>query len=99
MKDGLYRVYMLRCADGTYYVGVTNDLDRRLLEHSTGESPKSYTYRRRPITLVYHQEFFSIWMAIGWEKELKTWSRKKKEALIENRLDDLPDHLAKKRFY
>lgn len=38
-------------------------------------------------------------MAIEWEKELKTWSRKKKEALIENRLDDLPDHLAKKRFY
>ena len=97
MKDGFYSVYMLKWADGTYYVGVTNDLDRRLIEHSAGESQKSYTFKRRPIKLVYHHEFLSITMAIEWEKELKKWSRKKKEALITNRLDDLPE-LARKRF-
>jgi putative endonuclease len=77
-----YTVYILRCADGSYYTGVTNDLARRVFEHEQCTDPKSYVFKRRPLKLVYSANFEDINEAISWEKTIKRWSRKKKEALI-----------------
>ena len=77
-----YFVYILRCADGKYYVGVTNDLDRRFAEHQQGLDPGSFTHNRRPVELVLVEWYQYIHHAIDREKQLKGWSRKKKEALI-----------------
>ncbi|MFZ4797557.1 MAG: GIY-YIG nuclease family protein [Bacteroidia bacterium] len=77
-------VYMVKCIDKAYYVGVTNDLQRRIDEHNDGLNSNSYTYKRRPVELVYFEEFQDNHLAFTWETQLKKWSRKKKEALIES---------------
>lgn len=76
-------VYILHCADGSYYVGSARgeSLDRRLGEHETG-TYEGYTSKRRPVTLVYAEQFDRITDAIAAERRLKGWSRAKKEALI-----------------
>ena len=79
-----YWVYMLRCADGSFYVGVTNNLERRIGEHDFGIAPDCYTFTRRPLRLVHASDFQNIDDAIAWEKQLKGWSRAKKRALIKN---------------
>src|SRR5687767_4837169 len=74
-------IYMLRCSDGSYYVGSTRSgLDRRLHEHDYG-ALGGYTARRRPVQLVWQEEFQRITDAIAVERQLKGWSRAKKEAL------------------
>ena len=77
-----YYVYILRCADGTHYTGVTNDYVSRVSDHQAGIDPRSYTFNRRPVTLVRVEEFGSVIEAISREKQLKRWSRAKKNALI-----------------
>jgi|SRR3989344_7372089 len=77
-----YFVYILRCSDKSYYTGVTNNIQKRVYEHSSGLI-KGYTFKRLPIQLVYFQEFLKIIDAISYEKQLKGWRRDKKEALIE----------------
>ena len=77
-----YYVYILECSDGLYYTGVTNNIFRRLKEHNEGINPESFTYKRRPVVLKYCKYFRYILEAISWEKQLKGWSRKKKEALF-----------------
>lgn len=77
-----YYVYILQCADGTFYTGVTNYLNRRFWEHQRGEDPECYTYSRRPLELVYHEMYYEILLAIEVEKKIKGWSGKKKQALI-----------------
>ncbi|HVN69062.1 MAG TPA: GIY-YIG nuclease family protein [Candidatus Binatia bacterium] len=79
-----YYVYMLRCADGSFYVGVTNNLELRFGQHQLGLDPKCYTFRRRPVQLAHSSDFRNIDDAIAWEKQLKGWSRAKKAALAEN---------------
>src|ERR1700758_3542287 len=76
-------VYMLRCADASYYVGSAtgDDLSRRIAEHETGAYP-GYTRARRPIQLVWSERFDRITDAIAVERKLKGWSRAKKQALI-----------------
>jgi putative endonuclease len=75
-------LYILLCADGSYYVGTTRgSLDRRFAEHQSGTFG-GYTARRRPMTLVYQQEFARITDAIEAERQVKGWRRAKKEALI-----------------
>ena len=78
MKDGDYYVYILSCRDGAYYVGVTNDLDRRLAEHDEGTNSKAFTFSRRPVRLVYFEQFQDINFAIEREKQLKGWTVRKK---------------------
>ena len=74
-------VYMLRCRDGRYYVGSTRaSLERRIGEHNAG-SFGGFTKSRRPVELVYSQEFDRVTDAIAAERQLKGWSRAKKEAL------------------
>jgi predicted GIY-YIG superfamily endonuclease len=82
-KVGLmsFWVYMLCCADESYYVGHTDNLEVRLAKHQNGEYP-GYTVRRRPVKLVFTEEFASRDDAFERERQLKGWSRKKKEALI-----------------
>ncbi len=75
-------VYILRCADGSYYVGTTRtDLERRIAQHNAG-TYSGYAKRRRPVELVFHQGFERITDAIAAERKLKGWSRAKKEALM-----------------
>lgn len=77
-----YYVYILKCNDDSYYTGVTNDIEKRLREHNGDYAVSSYTFNRRPVQLVYCQQFNDIKQAIELEKQIKGWSRKKKEALI-----------------
>ena len=80
-----YFVYMLLCADGSFYVGVTNDPERRLWEHNAGIDEGSYTHERRPVKLVYcSAPCDAVLAAIAWEKQLKGWSRAKKRALLKS---------------
>lgn len=93
----IYYVYILKCTDETYYTGFTSNLEKRILEHTAGKYPESYTYARRPIKLMFYAEFTEPSIAIATEKQIKKWSRLKKEALINNEFDTLPN-LAKKKF-
>jgi putative endonuclease len=74
-------LYMLRCADGSYYVGSTTNLELRVAEHEAGEGG-SYTAQGLPVKLVYACEFQTLHEAFLREWQVKGWSRKKKEALI-----------------
>ena len=89
-------VYILRCADGRYYVGSTrgDTPDRRIGEHVGGEFP-GFTRARRPVTVVHVEEFQRITDAVAAERRIKGWSRSKKEALIAGDWD-LLQHLAKR---
>ena len=89
-------VYILECSDGTYYTGSTKDLERRIQQHQAGEGAR-YTKRRLPVKLIYSEEFDRIDAAFYREKQIQSRSRKKKQALIEGRLRDLPE-LSKKVF-
>ena len=81
MNDGAY-VYILRCADGGYYCGTARQgLELRLAQHNSGTFG-GYTATRRPVTLVYSQWFERITDAIAAERQIKGWSRAKKEALM-----------------
>jgi putative endonuclease len=83
-------VYILRCADGSYYVGTAQQgLERRLAEHERGLAA-GYTAWRRPVELVFAQEFEAITDALAAERKLKGWNRAKKEALIRGDFDALP---------
>lgn len=77
-----YFVYILKCADDSFYTGVTNNPERRLHEHQEGIDPYCYTAKRRPLSLEFVQEFPEILQAIAFEKQVKGWSKKKKLALI-----------------
>ncbi|RYY98929.1 MAG: GIY-YIG nuclease family protein [Chitinophagaceae bacterium] len=84
-----YCVYILACSDGAYYTGITNDMERRLEEHSEGSVRECFTYSRRPVLLKYVERFNDVEAAIRREKQLKGWSRAKKEALMQNDPDRL----------
>jgi putative endonuclease len=75
-------VYILECSDNSYYTGVTNNLERRILEHQSGESESSYTFSRRPVKLRWYSEDMDPDQAIELEKQIKGWRKSKKEALI-----------------
>ncbi len=82
-----FSVYILECADSKLYIGVTNNLSRRLFEHQSGSNPKAYTAKRLPVKLVYAEHFQYIDKAIRREKQIKKWSAQKKRALIDNNIE------------
>ena len=82
-------VYILECADGTFYIGVTNNVGRRFIEHMSGLDESSFTFSKRPLKLVFCKEFDQPMNAIRYEKQLKGWTRAKKEALIEGNIKKL----------
>ena len=79
-----FYTYILKCADGSYYTGSTTELALRIAEHVNGVDPQAYTYSRRPVELVWSQEFVTHDEAFRAEHQIKGWSRAKKEALIRN---------------
>jgi putative endonuclease len=82
-------LYILKCSDDSFYIGVTNNLDRRIAEHNDGISVTSYTFSRRPVELVFHETFTDFNLAFEFETKLKKWSKAKKQALINGELDSL----------
>jgi putative endonuclease len=91
MMFKLLYVYILKCADGSYYTGMSSDPDKRLDEHNAGLHKKSYTYSRRPLELVYAEQYWNFNDAIAREKQIKGWTRVKKEALIKENYDKLKE--------
>jgi putative endonuclease len=83
-------LYMVRCRDGSFYVGTTRDsLEQRIAQHNEGTFG-GFTSLRRPVELVFQQEFERITDAIAAERQVKGWRREKKEALIAGAFDLLP---------
>jgi putative endonuclease len=74
-------VYILKCADGSYYTGHTDNLEKRLSEHCAGVCD-GYTSKRLPVSLVFSQDFPTRIEALAGERQIKGWSRKKKEAMM-----------------
>jgi len=85
-KNKKYYVYILRCSDGSYYVGFTHDLFTRLKYHCRGEGA-AYTRRRLPVELVFYREFSNQHDALAAEKQIKRWSRNKKKALANSEFE------------
>src|SRR5688572_17140160 len=81
-------VYILRCADGSLYVGVTEHLDARVRQHEDGRA-STFTCSRRPVSLVHVEEHSRLAAALERERQLKGWTREKKEALISGDMDAL----------
>ncbi|MEZ3160652.1 GIY-YIG nuclease family protein [Microbacterium sp. BWT-B31] len=89
-------MYILECADRSLYVGSTRDLEHRLAQHQEGEGAE-YTRRRRPVRLLYFEQFARIADAYLREKQIQNWSRAKRLALVHERAHELPG-LSKKSF-
>lgn len=92
-----YAIYILRCSDGTYYTGLTKDLDGRVKEHEGGAHSESYTFGRRPVKLVWSVVTDSYQEAFRWEHRIKGWSRAKKEALIRGDIEDIHEIVKSER--
>ena len=91
-----YYVYIVQCRDGFYYKGISNNLNKRINQHNEGKNVFCFTYKRRLVTLKYFEHFTDVKQAIAREKQLKGWSRAKKEALF-NEDYDLLKALSKAR--
>ena len=78
-----YFLYILQCSDGSYYIGYTSDIEKRIAEHANGQGG-FYTLNRLPVKLVYSEEFPSRKEAFLAEQKLKKWSREKKEIVIKS---------------
>ena len=90
-------VYILRCADGSYYTGLTKrDVEERVSEHNAG-IVEGYTHSRRPVELVFIETYERIVDAIDRERQIKGWSRRKKEALIQYNYEALPGLASRKK--
>ena len=81
-------MYILRCSNGSYYTGSTKNIERRLAQHQRGEGA-NHTRKYLPVELVYFEEYSRIDEAFYREKQVQGWSRKKKEALIDNKSEKL----------
>ncbi|MFQ5444439.1 MAG: GIY-YIG nuclease family protein [Nitrospinales bacterium] len=86
-----YFVYILKCKDGSFYTGVTNNIEKRFFEHQEGLINSCYTHCRRPVEIVFAERFNQIKIAIEREKQIKGWSCRKKEALISGDWEKLPE--------
>ena len=84
----MFYVYILACADDSFYIGLARDIPSRLRAHNSGRGA-TYTFKRRPVRLVYSECFSSETEAVQREKQLKRWTRAKKEALLAGDLQSL----------
>jgi putative endonuclease len=84
-------LYILKCADGSYYTGTYrgDNLETRISEHNNAHYENAYTTSRRPVELVFAEEFANITDAVAAERRIKGWTRAKKEALITGNWDAL----------
>lgn len=90
----MHYVYILRCADDSFYVGSTENLDSQLKAHNDGRGA-AYTYKHRPVRLVYSEVLDSETAAINRERQLKRWSHNKKQALVDGDIKGLK-HLTRR---
>ncbi len=74
-------VYIVECSDGSYYTGSTTNLDQRMFDHNSGKY-EGYTSSRLPVKLLWSEEYHDIRDAVVLERQIKKWTRKKKEALM-----------------
>ena len=86
-----YFVCILLCSDNSYYTGITNNIENRLYEHQNDTDIKAYTFKRRPLKLVFQEAFNDVNQAIAFEKQIKGWRRSKKEAIINDEWHLLPE--------
>ena len=84
-----YYIYILECSDGLLYTGFTNNISRRFDEHQNGLNKSCFTYKRRPLELLFYQEFNDVEQAIYFEKKIKKWSAQKKRTLANEDYDML----------
>jgi len=84
-----YFVYILSCSDNSFYTGMTNHFEKKLKQHQDGHKKDSYTFEKRPIKLEWYLQCTNPKEAIKIEKQIKGWTHKKKQALIEENWDDL----------
>ncbi|WP_405379836.1 GIY-YIG nuclease family protein [Maribacter sp. LLG6340-A2] len=82
-----YVVYILRCSDDSFYIGISSSIEHRLIYHEMGYFRSCYTIKRRPVKLVYSLNFTDVIQAILFEKRIKGWTRAKKIALINEDFD------------
>ncbi len=81
----MYYFYILRCSDNSLYCGMTSNLERRLKEHnSNGSRGAKYLRAKKPVILVYFEEFENIKTALGREFEVKQWPKTRKESLLKS---------------
>jgi len=85
-ENNIWRVYMVRCSDGTLYTGITKDLEKRIEAHNSGKDGARYTRSRRPVTLVYSEQVESKSAAARLEYQIKRLPRVKKKRLVKNRV-------------
>ncbi|MEE3354840.1 MAG: GIY-YIG nuclease family protein [Candidatus Weimeria sp.] len=83
MTTNVFFTYMVECADGTYYTGYTTNLDRRIRAHNEGKTGAKYTRSRRPVKLVYYEEYDNRHDAMAREAMIKKLSRQQKEKLLQ----------------
>jgi putative endonuclease len=74
-----YFVYILLCSDNSYYTGMTNNIESRISDHQNGVDPKAYTFKRRPVKLVFCEVFNDVNQTIAFEKQVKGWRRAKRK--------------------
>ena len=84
----MFYVYILRCGNGAYYTGHTDDLEKRLFEHANG-TIRGFTAEHLPIKLLYWETFSTREEALATERQIKGWRRAKKEALIRGDWDEV----------
>jgi putative endonuclease len=90
MQNHFY-LYILKCINGTYYIGHTDNLEQRLSEHHLGLINNCYTKNKRPLELVFVKDFPTRDAAFHAERQLKGWSRKKKEAFMEENWEKIKE--------
>ncbi|PPK94934.1 putative endonuclease [Nonlabens xylanidelens] len=84
-----FYVYLLECNDRLLYTGMTNNIQRRFNEHQKGLNPRSFTFKRRPVELLFHEQFNDVFQAYHFEARIKKGSAKKKRALASGDFDRL----------
>ncbi len=89
VRRGPFYTYIVECADQSFYTGITNSLEKRVVQHNTCEAEKKYVHDRRPVKLVYFEIHKYVLNAIAREKQIKGWSRAKKIALISSDFNQL----------
>jgi putative endonuclease len=93
----MFWVYILKCADNSYYTGHTDNLEKRLAQHHNKFHPTCYTATRLPLQLLFSQTFSTREEALASEKQIKGWSRKKKNALINYNWEALSVYAKRKK--
>ncbi len=88
-----HTVYILKCSDNSFYTGLTSrNIDERIAEHNSGDNRTAYTFKRRPVKLLWYSEFSDLGIAKEKESQIKGWSRRKKQALIDGDFDLLIEY-------